>query len=47
MKKAKSAITLKCDPEVALRIREDYPETIIPGYHMNKNIGIPFIFIRI
>ena len=43
----KAAITLKCDPEVALRIREDYPETIIPGYHMNKNIGILFIFIRI
>ncbi len=37
MKKVKkAAITLKCDPEVALRIREDYPETIIPGYHMNK-----------
>ncbi len=32
----KAAITLKCDPNVALRIREEYPDSIIPGYHMNK-----------
>ncbi|PEC82281.1 cytoplasmic protein [Bacillus cereus] len=32
----KAAITLKCDPELAIRIRDDYPDTIIPGYHMNK-----------
>ena len=31
----KATITLKCDPELALRLREEYPETIIPGYHMN------------
>lgn len=34
----KAAITLKCDPELALRLREEYPETIIPGYDMNKVI---------
>lgn len=28
-------VNLKCDPERALRLREDYP-SIIPGYHMNK-----------
>lgn len=42
----KAAITLKCDPELALRLREEYPETIIPGYHMNKNIGIRCIYIK-
>ncbi len=28
-------INLKCDPEYALELREQYPN-IIPGYHMNK-----------
>ena len=28
-------INLKCDPELALHLREMY-EAIIPGYHMNK-----------
>ncbi len=28
-------INLKCDPEDALALREEY-EAIIPGYHMNK-----------
>ncbi|KEK23125.1 MmcQ/YjbR family DNA-binding protein [Bacillus gaemokensis] len=32
----KAAITLKCDPNIALRVREEYPDAIIPGYHMNK-----------
>ena len=27
---------LKCDPEYALELREEYPERIIPGWHMNK-----------
>ncbi|MFI9171154.1 MmcQ/YjbR family DNA-binding protein [Streptomyces lincolnensis] len=27
---------LKCDPEDAVRLRDEYPELIIPGYHMNK-----------
>jgi len=30
------AITLKADPEAAVRQREAYPEAITPGYHMNK-----------
>jgi predicted DNA-binding protein (MmcQ/YjbR family) len=29
-------VNLKCDPEDAVRLREEYPELIIPGYHMNK-----------
>jgi len=28
-------INLKCDPDRAIALREEY-ETIIPGYHMNK-----------
>lgn len=29
-------INLKCDPELALELREKYDE-VTPGYHMNKN----------
>lgn len=29
-------INLKCDPEQAIELRENNPDTIIPGYHMNK-----------
>jgi predicted DNA-binding protein (MmcQ/YjbR family) len=28
-------IILKCDPERAIALREQYP-SVIPGYHMNK-----------
>lgn len=30
------SLTLKCDPERAVELREHYP-AIKPGYHMNKN----------
>ena len=26
----------KCDPDKAIQLREEYPETVLPGYHMNK-----------
>jgi predicted DNA-binding protein (MmcQ/YjbR family) len=29
------SINLKCDPEIAVELREKY-DTILPGYHMNK-----------
>jgi predicted DNA-binding protein (MmcQ/YjbR family) len=29
-------VNLKCDPERAISLREEYPELILPGYHMNK-----------
>lgn len=29
------SITLKCDPEIALDLRDKY-EAVEPGYHMNK-----------
>jgi predicted DNA-binding protein (MmcQ/YjbR family) len=30
------SVNLKCDPERALELREDFPDDVIPGYHMNK-----------
>ncbi|GAC1395243.1 MAG: MmcQ/YjbR family DNA-binding protein [Sediminibacterium sp.] len=27
---------VKCDPEKAVELREEYPESVLPGYHMNK-----------
>ena len=27
---------VKCDPDQALQLRDEYPDTILPGYHMNK-----------
>ncbi len=29
-------VNLKCDPERAIQLREEYPGDIIPGWHMNK-----------
>jgi predicted DNA-binding protein (MmcQ/YjbR family) len=29
------SLSLKCDPELALTLRERY-ETVMPGYHLNK-----------
>jgi predicted DNA-binding protein (MmcQ/YjbR family) len=27
---------VKCLPEIAVELREQYPNTVLPGYHMNK-----------
>ncbi len=27
---------VKCDPEKAIELREEFPDTVLPGYHMNK-----------
>ncbi len=27
---------VKCDPEKAIELREEFPGCILPGYHMNK-----------
>jgi len=27
---------VKCDPEKAIELREEWPDTVLPGYHMNK-----------
>ncbi len=29
-------INVKCNPELAVSLREEFPDTILPGYHMNK-----------
>ena len=29
-------INVKCDPEIALNLREQFPETVTGGYHMDK-----------
>ena len=29
------SVNLKCEPEKAIELREEYPQ-VIPGYHMNK-----------
>ena len=29
-------MSLKCNPERAIELREQYPEQIIAGYHLNK-----------
>lgn len=33
-----SFINLKCDPEYAIELREQYDGSITPGYHMNKKL---------
>lgn len=30
------SFNVKCDPEEAITLRERYPNSILPGYHMNK-----------
>lgn len=27
---------LKCDPDKAIELREEFPENVLPGFHMNK-----------
>ena len=29
-------VNLKCDPDRALDLRAEWPDTVLPGYHMNK-----------
>ena len=30
------SINLKCEPAKAIKLREEWPEIVVPGYHMNK-----------
>jgi predicted DNA-binding protein (MmcQ/YjbR family) len=34
--KGDHSINLKCDPQKAEVLREQYPDDVFPGYHMNK-----------
>jgi predicted DNA-binding protein (MmcQ/YjbR family) len=29
-------INIKTDPDLSIELREDYPDNILPGFHMNK-----------
>lgn len=29
-------VNLKCEPLIALQLRDEYPEHVLPGWHMNK-----------
>jgi len=33
---AQLQFNVKCDPEKAIELRETWPDTVLPGYHMNK-----------
>ena len=37
------SINLKCDPKKAIELREQYPESVHPGYHMNKKHWITIV----
>ncbi len=39
-------VNLKCDPERAIELREEYDGIIIPGYHMSKKHWNTIIFDR-
>ena len=30
------SFNVKCDPDKAIELREEYPDSVLPGYHMNK-----------
>ena len=30
------SVNLKCDPEKAIELRDEFPDHVFPGYHMNK-----------
>ncbi|MFZ1676373.1 MAG: MmcQ/YjbR family DNA-binding protein [Saprospiraceae bacterium] len=30
------SVNLKCDPDRAIELRDEYPDSITPGWHMNK-----------
>lgn len=36
MESIPTRVNLKCDPERAIELREEYPDIVIPGYHMSK-----------
>jgi len=29
-------VNIKCDPEIAIELREQHPDSVLPGYHMSK-----------
>ena len=48
-------VSLKCEPELAEQLRASFPESIAPGYHLNKRhwntvlcdgVGVPDAMVR-
>lgn len=46
-------VNLKCEPERAIELRTQYPDAVMPGYHMNKKLwntvslcGVPFSLLQ-
>ncbi len=37
------AVSLKCDPEESRALREEFPQQITPGYHLNKKHWITIV----
>lgn len=37
-------VALKCDPDRAIQLRDTYPESIFPGWHLNKKHWNTLIF---
>ena len=35
---------VKCDPDKAIELREEFPDLVLPGYHMNKKHWNTIIF---
>ena len=36
LNEAAVSFNVKCDPEKAMELRDEYPDVITPGYYMNK-----------
>lgn len=36
LEKQPVSFNVKCEPEKAVLLRETYPESVLPGYHMSK-----------
>lgn len=38
------SVNLKCQPDLAIKLREQYPDSVFSGYHMNKKHWNTIIF---
>ncbi|MBC7867223.1 MAG: MmcQ/YjbR family DNA-binding protein [Gloeobacteraceae cyanobacterium ES-bin-316] len=38
------SMNVKCDPEKALELREEFPGQVLPGFHMNKKHWNTIVF---
>jgi predicted DNA-binding protein (MmcQ/YjbR family) len=36
LEKTEFAFNVKCDPDRAIELREQYPQSVLPGWHMSK-----------